>query len=306
MRVRSSGLAALNESTDALTHLAVDDDKQPADVTLCVWDSHGTGAPMPAYLLPAGIYVASNHGMLATVTELPRTSTVYMPRFRLGVAWLGATSVSPYYAGPLREVLAAAVRPFGWVGMHAAAVGNAQGAVLLAGASGAGKSTTALACACAGMALVAEDFCLVKCEPSPVVHSLYSGTKLSAQSASWLALPAQAYTGRQIDGKRVYLLHSIPSVKLARELPIQAVLVLRITGERHSRLRLAKPVQAINALAPTSVRLMGLPAGAAPEVFRAVASLVRLVRCYHLELGTDLEVIPSLIDSAITGETVSV
>jgi hypothetical protein len=238
----------------------------------------------------------------AVVDAEPPALALYAGRFRLGLWWT-ADGPSPHaYASPLRAILAAALRPFGLVGLHAGVVGDAAGGALLAGAGGAGKSTTALACALAGMTLVAEDFCLVQTHPTPVAFSLYGSAKLAPQSRAWLALPPAADTGLQAEEKRIYLLHRAPGITLAGQLPIRTVLILHITGAPRSRLRPAARIEAVNALAPTSVRLMGLPAHAAPAVFHGAAAVVRQAHCYHLDLGADLVAAPGLVRAAICGE----
>ena len=59
-------------------------------------------------------------------------------------------------------------------------MGTAEGGALLLGASGAGKSTTTLACLASGLAIAGDDFVLV--EPAgidAVVHSISTTAKLS-------------------------------------------------------------------------------------------------------------------------------
>ncbi len=307
VQMRSAGAAPLAVLGAALEHLHVPD-AAPADVAICAF-AGGAAHAFPA-LPPPGVYVALRSGLQMTVTAQPAAVTAYDPRVRLGVAWLAGDPWAHVraYATPLREVLAAAMRPHGLMGLHAAAVGNEHGGALLAGAGGAGKSTTALACALAGMHFAGEDFCLVRSAPgpedAPVAFSLYASAKLAPGSLAWLQPPAAADTGRCVDGKRVYLLQRAPGLQVVEQLPLRAVLVLQITGAGPSRLCATTPVAAINALAPTSVRLMGLPAQAAAAVFHSAAALVRQVRCRRLELGADLAALPDLVDRAIRGESV--
>ena len=50
----------------------------------------------------------------------------------------------------------------GLVLLHAAAVGDADGVVLLVGNGGSGKSTTSVVCSQAGLGFLADDFCLLE------------------------------------------------------------------------------------------------------------------------------------------------
>ena len=305
VQLRSAGTAPLAVFGAALEHLRLPAPAR-ADVAICVF-AGGAAGDFPA-LPPPGVYVALRSGLQMTVTAQPAAVTAYDPRVRLGIAWLAGDpwAHARAYATPLREMLAAAMRPQGLMGLHAAAVGNEHGGALLAGAGGAGKSTTAVACALAGMHFAGEDFCLVQSAPgpeaAPVAFSLYSSAKLVPSSLAWLQPPAAAATGRSVDGKHVYLLPRAPGLQVVEQLPLRAVIVLQITGAGPSRLCGTTPVAAINALAPTSVRLMGLPAQAAAAVFHSAAALVRQVRCYRLELGADVLATPALVAAAIRGE----
>lgn len=300
--IAGAGVAPLAVITPALDHLAAADVGNAAVTVLATLEPEpGAGLQPP----PPGVYVTAHGSLQMTVSADPPAVTAYDPARRLGVVWLaGNPAVHVYtHASPLRELLSLAVRPFGLVGLHAAAIGSADGGALLAGAGGAGKSTTAMTCALAGMSLVGEDFCLVQTSPTPVAHGLYNSVKLLPDAIARLHLPAAADADVWVDGKRLYFLHRTPTIKLADRIAINTVLVLRVTAAPNSRLVPVARIEAVNALAPTSVRLMGLPANAAPAVFHTAAEVVRHVRCYRLELGSNTGNIPDLVHAAIRGET---
>src|ERR1700690_3478256 len=66
--------------------------------------------------------------------------------------------------------------------IHAGAVGTSQGGVLLLGASGAGKSTTSLACLDSPLAIAGDDFVLVGPGDPSTIQSVSSTAKLSHQA----------------------------------------------------------------------------------------------------------------------------
>ena len=66
--------------------------------------------------------------------------------------------------------------------IHAAAVGNENGAALIVGQSGSGKTTTALSCLAAGMDYFGDDYCIISLIPYPTVHSLYNSAKIDADT----------------------------------------------------------------------------------------------------------------------------
>ena len=68
--------------------------------------------------------------------------------------------------------------------VHAAAVGTDEGALLITGRGGVGKSTTALACLEAGMQFLGDDYVVVGLDPEPQVYRLYGSAKLTSNSSS--------------------------------------------------------------------------------------------------------------------------
>lgn len=64
--------------------------------------------------------------------------------------------------------------------LHAAAIGTEEGAVLITGKGGIGKSTTALSCLQSGPYYFADNYLIVRLEPEPLVYSLYCTAKLNA------------------------------------------------------------------------------------------------------------------------------
>src|SRR5437667_6307955 len=87
---------------------------------------------------------------------------------------------------PLRNVLTWWANDRGLAFLHAGAVTDGAGAVVLAGGSGAGKSTTAMACLAAGLGFVGDDACLVRLDPHPVVFSVYGFAKLEPDALARL------------------------------------------------------------------------------------------------------------------------
>ena len=70
--------------------------------------------------------------------------------------------------------------------VHAAAVGDESGGVLLVGRGGSGKSTTALSCLGTQVGYLADDYCLVEMVEGPRVHSLYTSGKANRGSIARL------------------------------------------------------------------------------------------------------------------------
>lgn len=80
-------------------------------------------------------------------------------------------------ASPLKEI-------FNWIMLrnqcsliHAAAVGNKDGAVLLVGKSGSGKSITAIRCLFHGLDFYGDDIVGISNKKEPLIHSIFSTAK---------------------------------------------------------------------------------------------------------------------------------
>jgi hypothetical protein len=175
-------------------------------------------------------------------------------------------------AAPLRTLLRWALRRHGLHVVHAAAVAGARGAALLAGASGAGKSTTALAAAEAGLGFIADDYCAVTTDAPPRVHALCAVGKLEAPWPSLRLLPG----GPTPDGK-----HLVVPDGLTRDAPLVSILLPRVG--RGGPLEPASPAEALRALA-TSMLL--LPRST-QEDLAVLGALVRALPAYRLPLGDD-------------------
>ena len=104
---------------------------------------------------------------------------------RHGYFWVeDAGQLSIYErAAPLQTLFHWALREFGWQVVHAAGVGTEAGGVLLIGATGAGKSTTALSCLAGdGLRLLSDDKCLARLDPTPQAFAAYAPAMRNACS----------------------------------------------------------------------------------------------------------------------------
>jgi hypothetical protein len=187
-----------------------------------------------------------------------------------------------------------------WLGMqgryfiHAAAVGNGQGGVLVVGQSGAGKTTTALSCLDAGLGYAADDHCLILLEESPSVHSIYGTGVLSAEDLDQFPslAPAAAISDCPAGEKVALFFDRDPKIRLSPGFSLRAILLASITDSRQTRLRTASTGEAFKAIAPSC--FMHLPV-ARRRALGCFNSLVRKSPAYVLELGSDLNSTPIAI-----------
>lgn len=291
---------ALTAVTRSLDHRGV----APGDATMavCVGGGHERpGAPVLATAAEwsprrrPGVGVVADTGPIRAlyVGTTGALSMLDAPRAR-ALFWQDPETALPFEsATPLVHIFTWWLSRYGRYPVHAGAVGTPTGGVLLAGTGGAGKSTTAFACLDSELLYAGDDYVLVSEHP-PFVHSLYRSARISADRLAGLPrLEASiGETGPVEFGKVLLFLKHAYAHKPVAGFPLRAVLTLRVTGQRDSRLVPASAAQALGVLIPSSV--IELP-GLGHESVRAIVRIVRSVPSYVLEAGTDLAQLPVVI-----------
>jgi hypothetical protein len=208
--------------------------------------------------------------------------------------WLDSPERLPWYdeAAPLRVILGRWAAARGLRVLHAGAVGRVDGCLLLIGRGGAGKSTTALSCLGSELAYLADDFCLARAD-DPTAFSLYSSAKMSDDTVAMLPHlgPAATYPGPPGEKAVAFLHEHVPESLLARA-PVRGVVLPRIVGRRAPALVPAGRGTALVAMTPNS---LDEDRHLREDGFRLLTALAAAVPCHVLELGTDLDAIPSLL-----------
>jgi hypothetical protein len=210
--------------------------------------------------------------------------------------WVAYPERIPYWehSFPVREIWHWWLRDRPFQLVHAGAVGTEQGGVLLAGKSGSGKSTTSLLCLRSGLLYAGDDYVLVQTRPTPHVYGLYNIGKLEHKDMERLPqLRRLVHNPVYIQAEKAMIyVHERCPEKMALGFPLKAILVPRVTGSTETRLREATPLDALAALAPTTLK--HLPR-ANWEAIQKMRELAGQVPTYVLELGTDLDAIPAVI-----------
>jgi hypothetical protein len=207
---------------------------------------------------------------------------------RLGLVWFADHARINWYerAEPLRPAIHWALTNERRCLLHAAAVGDARGAVLLTGSGGVGKTTTTLASINTGLDFVGDNFVLLSLEDEPTVYGLYGTAKLWPETVK--RLPHVKSLVRTLDvarGEKIVLdVARHWPCQIATGLPIRAVVIPQITGSETARVVPCSPGEALLALAPTTV--LHLPRETTG--LAAMAQLLRRVPTYRLELADDV------------------
>jgi hypothetical protein len=320
IQLRFAGSAVMPLIVPALEHLRIAPVPQ-AELTVCLWDVASTGVNLPQR--PWGNDVVISRGEIRGFED-PRILTSYRlgqnvlsmldTERDLGVVVSNSAAHIPKFFGnllPMHDLLHWWVGAQGLQFVHAAAVGKPDGGVLLPGKSGSGKSTTALTCLQSDLLFASDDYCIVEQEPRPYVHSLYSSAQLVPEQSRKFPHLASVVSNREyvdpqpagsqhaveedqeyLPLKHIVYLHEAYPGKVTKGFPVKAIFVPRITGQPHTKITPAKPMDAFKALTPSSVFQLS---GAGEQAFRTISKFVRSVPTCRLELGTNLDEIPLVI-----------
>ena len=307
IRLRFAGSALIPFITPAFEHLAVQPVPAPA-LTICLWDSVSTRTKMPPPPWSSDAYIARGEVCgysdehIQTVFNLGSgILNMFDATRNVALFWIRDAKSVPYYetGHPMREILHWFMRNHERQFVHAAAVGTSKGGVLLAGKGGSGKSTTALACLSSDLMYAGDDYVLLGGKPAPYVYSLYNSAKLDADFIQKLPhlVPKVSNFDRLNTEKALIFLRDHYPDKVTTGFPIRAILVPRITGLPETRLTKSSPAAGLRALAPSTI--FQLP-GARNDDFQNLIGIVKQVPSYDLELGTDLDRIPSVISDLLS------
>ena len=296
-----AGPALLTEFLPALQHL-VTDASEPASTVFHVWEGQSTGVQMPPppcrkehftdrgdlWGFTSPRYRAAFHWIECSVNCFDRERGI-------GVFWVQQRETLPYWtkASPFRSLLHWALERTGAQLMHAAAVGTGEGAVLITGRGGVGKSSTALAGLEDGLLYAADDYLAVRLDPEPCVYSLYSTAKLNAEDvARFPRLAPLVGSPPGPDEKAVLRLFPDLQSQIMPRMKLRAVMTPRVAQQTESELRPVDAGRLRRAAAFTT--LSQLPyAGQHTQQF--VEEMVDRLPGFEIVLGSDRKHIVSVI-----------
>ena len=333
VRMRFAGPALLEKVTCAFSHLATStrpsfDRVEPGkgiDLDVMLWDSRSTSIELPHLSWLAGcrallgqgrgfdqgIYrgtfntgevVGVNHlGVRGAFSTGDGLLQVFDARRRQGVMWIDRADRYPWYesAAPIRRILHWWAQSEGAQLTHAAAVGTPEeGAAVVVGASGSGKSTTALSCLGSPLKFLGDDYVLLRRVPRSMVYSLFATGKLEPNHLpSWGRFHADVVNGERLaEEKAVLQLAGRHAAQLIDSLPVRCIVVPRIVPGGRTRIVPLARAAAFRAVAPSTV--FQSP-GAGVADFHFLADLVRELPCRQLELGADLECVPHVLHALL-------
>jgi hypothetical protein len=317
VKLRFAGSALPLCITPAIEHLSVQSAEEPS-LTVCIWDDISTNTQMPpppwlgltaaspdgncesVYTRRGDVRGFSDHRIYTSYNWDANALSILDKKCNLALYWTNNAHRLPSYetSAPLRTIFHWWVNQFGLQFVHSGAVGSIRGGVLLAGKGGSGKSTTALTCLNSELLYVSDDYCLISTDPVPYAFCVYSSAKLDADNIQRIPhlMPTISNNDRIDKEKAVFFLYPYFEKKIIAGFPVRAILLPRISGGRETSLAPASSVDALKALALSTMSQL---AGAGRESLEIMNRLVQMVPCYHMKLGTDLTRIPHVIDGLL-------
>jgi hypothetical protein len=284
------------------------------DATVCVFDTASTGVRVPPFtwrprhLGPRGEvegycderFRTIYHGDVFAADGGFDALSMYDAEARTAIFWAAHRDRIQWWerSEPLRPSLHWTLGGQRRFLAHAAVVGGPDGGVLLGAKGGSGKTTVALGCLEAGMEFLGDNYVLVSLDPVPVAHGIYRNAKVRPESLDRVpAIASRVQTLEVADGEKLIVdVGAAYPGQLAHSLPLRAIVVPYVTGERDTRVVPASPVDALVALAPTTIAQ--LPGNG--RVLAQMAELTRALPSYRLELGADPADGPAAIRDLLT------
>lgn len=277
----------------ACSHLPRADRAPELVVHVCDGDFPGGGGPPPE-----GFHRVRDEQLFVSVTDDPPAVAALRNSDHTAISWIDDRAHEPVYSRfrPFAEILSAWFPSRGMLLLHAAAVGDADGAVLLVGDGGSGKSTTAVLCSERGLGFLADDFCLLEPGSPPRVHSIYRSAKLREESARRVPAVSTA-PGDTVDGDHYFLVDEAVTVVSA---PVRAIVATR-PADRGTTPHLdpVPPDEVLPLLLPTALKVASGGAPAYRHWLRAAHTMTRTIPASTLSLTWDTDRVVALVEEAL-------
>jgi glycosyl transferase family 2 len=306
VRLMFAGERLERELMPALAHLVCSEPVEPGAV-FHLWDSESTGIAMTeppcdqAHFTDRGdIWGFGGQRYRFAFHWIECSVNVFDREQKTGIWWVNSAAALPYWtkASPLRTLFHWWMELNGKQLLHAAAVGTADGAVLITGKGGVGKSTTALSAVVEGLNYTADDYVVVGLEPAPAVYSLYNTAKLNPDQMDKFPSLVPYVTNDRFLGeqKAVMRLHPHFSSQLAPSMRLRAVLAPRFGDSEETSFAPASKLHLRRAAAFTTMSQLPY-AGRYTNEF--INRMVDEVPGLEIALGRDLKGVVHAIEDLL-------
>ncbi|MET4579153.1 glycosyltransferase [Ottowia thiooxydans] len=281
----------------ALGHLCVESAEgcKPAH-TLCLWDrsSSAIGAPPPPcdrrHFTDRGDIWGFNNKVFQFAFLYGELSVnMYSRSERLGYYWVDEPEHLPYWcaAAPLRSLLHWCMSEEDRQLLHGAAIGTSEGAILLTGSGGIGKSSTALNGLQEGMHFSGDDYVVLALEPEPTVYPLYASAKVNRDQLSFYERLRPCLTNPEGGENEKAIFELIPTFadQIPASMPVRAILVPKVHDAPQSVIENTISRHEVkHAASLTTVEQLPY---AGNDTYQFIDRLCASVPSFRLKLGSD-------------------
>lgn len=274
----------------------------PSDFHLWAFDGAGSGMSPPQPPWPETAYRARDEvagwtdpPLLAAFDTAHATVSAIDLNAGAGVQWQrDAAKMAPWEGGaPLRQLVRWALSRSGAHLIHAAAVGDEAGGVLLIGRGGSGKSTSALAALAAGMRFVADDYTVVRVGAQITAHPAFGIAKATPASLALIAGLDDRADGARADWQGKLRLPVGDIVDPA--LPLRAIVWPEVSARTGAPTR----VEPADVMREAAISTLFQLAGGADLTLEVLSTLIERLPVFRLEVGPDIERVPERLAEAI-------
>lgn len=297
-----AGETLVNIMTPALEHLRAGASENP-DVTFCLWDSESTKVSMVnppcewSAFTDRGDITGFNSKRIKTAFHWGDLSVNVMDiESKTGIYWVQTAKKIPYWvsSSPLRTLFHWWLESRGMQLLHAAAVGTENGAIVVTGKGGTGKSTTAISCLEHGLFYLSDDYVIVQSEPEPCVYSLYSTAKINRKESGNFPFFSKYISPCKNEKQEKVILFLYPGLKnrITRRMPLKAILTPSIHDSESSEIA---PVPYWTVEAAMSFTTLSQLPNVGRHTHDFICGLCNDLPSFMLKLGRNLSEIPVLI-----------
>ncbi len=252
---------------------------------------------IPQVLRPVGEETLVWHGDTMTAVANGFDGTFWLLDHDHGhaIRWLADPHDLPY--GEQVSPLSLAIRWWASIDargalVHAGAVADDHGAVLLGGNSGAGKSTSTMACAHGSLDVLGDDQVIIEIDNgAPIAHPVYRLAKLTPGSLDLLPHLRDHVLAEGRYGKALIDL----SLDEVPPRPVRAICL--VTQDPTAATHLA-PIARADVLKAIGISTMFQLSIAKQHTWTVTSTLVRSSPCHHLVVGSPGEV-PAVLDALL-------
>jgi hypothetical protein len=292
VRVRIAGKRLAADVDRALHYVRAPDDIPPA-LTIEVWDDAEVG-PLGLFSWPED---ADYHGLVSVTDDArfvlnQRPSSVLLldrEKNRIVGSIRGRDALfQDERARPFHLLVSIWLADRDIPFIHAALVGQDDKGLLFAGKSGSGKTTSSIACYVGGLTYLSDDCVALEktAEGKFVGHSIYA-TCMHDDIKRFPTLASIAHGPNHSFEKKdsVYLLEH-DADRFASRIDLAGIVIPKLCDRIDTTHRRAKTMEAMLALAPSSLWMLPNAANASLE---KLDGLLTTVPAFWLELGRDVD-----------------